>query len=139
VVLGRLASERAPDLVVCVADASNLRLALRLALELKHVGRPVMMALNMMDIARKRGIEIDLEVLARELGMPVVSSVAVRRGGIDRLLAALDERFDAQHPMSPADWRAPDAAGLRNAQREADRVLRQAVRSAGHLDPTTAR
>src|SRR3954468_885095 len=62
-VLGRLASERAPDLIVCVADASNLRLALRLALELKHVGRPVMMSLNMMDIARKRGIEIDLAVL----------------------------------------------------------------------------
>src|SRR6185436_3893 len=88
-VLGKIENEAAPDLVVCVADASNLRLALRLALELKHVGRPVILSLNMMDIATKRGIEIDLEVLARELGLPVVSSVAVRRGGVDRLLAAL--------------------------------------------------
>ena len=55
VVLGRLQSEVTPDLIVCVADASNLRLALRLALELKRVGRPVMLSLNMMDIARKRG------------------------------------------------------------------------------------
>ena len=138
-VLGKLASERAPDLIVCVADASNLRLALRLALELKHVGRPVMMSLNMMDIAKKRGIEIDLEVLARELGLPVVSSVAVRRGGVDRLLAGLDERLAEHQPMSAADWRAPDAGGLRDAQREADRVLRAAVRNPGHLDPTTAR
>ena len=58
-VLGKLRNETAPDLIVCVGDASNLRLALRLALELKHVGRPVVLALNMMDIARKRGIEID--------------------------------------------------------------------------------
>jgi ferrous iron transport protein B len=139
VVLGKLASERAPDLIVCVADASNLRLALRLALELKHVGRPVMMALNMMDIAKKRGIEIDLVVLARELGMPVVSSVAVRRGGIAGLLGVLDERLAAHQPMSAADWRAPDAAGLRDAQREADRVLRAAVRNPGHLDASTSR
>jgi ferrous iron transport protein B len=87
VVLGRLQSEVVPDLIVCVGDASNLRLALRLALELKRVGRPVMLSLNMMDIARKRGIEIDVERLSRELGVPVVESVAVRRGGTDALLA----------------------------------------------------
>jgi ferrous iron transport protein B len=139
VVLGKLASERAPDLIVCVADASNLRLALRLALELKQVGRPVMMSLNMMDIARKRGIEIDLVVLARELGLPVVSSVAVRRGGTEALLAALDKQLDALPAAGAASWRAPDASGLRSAQREADRVLKAAVRNPGHLDPTTAR
>src|SRR5258707_135601 len=86
VVLGKLAGEGAPDLIVCVGDASNLRLALRLALELKKVGRPVVLALNMMDIARKRGIEIDTERLPRDLGVPVVASVAVRRGGTDALL-----------------------------------------------------
>jgi len=139
VVLGKLTSEQAPDLIVCVADASNLRLALRLALELKQVGRPVMMSLNMMDIARKRGIEIDLGVLARELGLPVVSSVAVRRGGTDALLAALDKQLDVLPRAAAATWRPPDAAGLRSAQREADRVLRAAVRNPGHLDPATAR
>src|SRR3954452_7242617 len=127
VVLGKLATERTPDLIVCVADASNLRLALRLALELKQVGRPVLMSLNMMDIAKKRGIEIDLVVLARELGLPVVSSVAVRRGGTDALLVALEKQLDALPAASAASWRAPDATGLRNAQGEADRVLRAAV------------
>jgi ferrous iron transport protein B len=138
-VLGKLETERAPDLIVCVADASNLRLALRLALELKQVGRPVLMSLNMMDIAKKRGIDIDFDVLSRELGMPVVASVAVRRGGIDRLMQALDERIAALPPAGVADWRTPDASALRNAQHEADRVLRVAIRSAGKLDPGTAR
>jgi ferrous iron transport protein B len=138
-VLGKLSTERAPDLIVCVADASNLRLALRLALELKQVGRPVMMSLNMMDIARKRGIEIDLAALERELGIPVVSSVAVRRGGIDALLAALDTRLEANQATVTSEWRAPDAAALRGGQREADRVLRAAIRKAGHLDPGTAK
>ncbi|MFI5029183.1 MAG: ferrous iron transporter B [Reyranellales bacterium] len=138
-VMGKLATERAPDLIVCVADASNLRLALRLALELKQVGRPVLMSLNMMDIAKKRGIDIDLDTLSRELGIPVVASVAVRRGGIDRLMQALDERIDRLQPAGVADWRAPDASALRNAQREADRVLRVAIRNAGHLDPGTAK
>ncbi len=70
VVLGRTQNDVIPDLIVCVADASNLRLALRLVLELKQVGRPVMLSLNMMDIARRRGIEIDTDKLAEQLGLP---------------------------------------------------------------------
>jgi len=94
VVLGRLQSDVNPDLIVCVGDASNLRLALRLALELKRVGRPVMLSLNMMDIARKRGVEIDVARLSRELGVPVVQSVAVRRGGTDALLGEIDRLLE---------------------------------------------
>ncbi len=109
VVLGRLKGEAAPDLIVCVADATNLRLALRLALELKRVGRPVMLSLNMMDIARKRGIEIDADRLARELGVPVVSSVAVRRGGIDALLAEIDSAVANLPEAGTSSWHAPDA------------------------------
>ena len=80
VVLGRLASEAAPDLLLCVADATNLRVALRLVIELKQVGRPILLVLNMIDIARRRGIDINLEKLSAELGVPVVTSTAVRRG-----------------------------------------------------------
>ena len=134
VVLGRLQSEVTPDLIVCVADASNLRLALRLALELKRVGRPVMLSLNMMDIARKRGIAIDVERLSRELGVPVVESVAVRRGGIDALLAGIDRRLDEQLKTAESDWRPPDAGALRVGQREADRLLAAVVRGSGERD-----
>jgi len=138
-VLGKLAGETAPDLIVCVGDASNLRLALRLALELKHVGRPVVLALNMMDIARKRGIEIDFAKLASEIGLPVVSSVAVRRGGTDALLAELDRLLANLPSVAAADWKAPDAGALRDAQSEADRVLRAAVMMPGTPDVGTTR
>jgi ferrous iron transport protein B len=138
VVLGRHASEAAPDLIVCVGDASNLRLALRLVLELKRVGRPVVLALNMMDIARKRGIEIDTARLAREIGVPVVQSVAVRRGGTEALLGEIDRLLAALPAAGAADWRAPDAGELRVSQREADRILRAAVKSSGERDRGTA-
>ncbi len=139
VVLGRLAGEEAPDLIVCVADASNLRLALRLVLELKHVGRPVVLALNMIDIARRRGIEIDADLLSRELGLPVVQSVAVRRGGVEALLSELDRLLERLPPGTTSDWRSPDAGALRDGQREADRMLRAAVRGPGRPDGVTSR
>jgi ferrous iron transport protein B len=139
VVLGRTQSDVIPDLIVCVADASNLRLALRLVLELKQVGRPVMLSLNMMDIARKRGIEIDTEKLGRELGLPVVSSVAVRRGGTDALLAEIDRRLAAAQGATGALWTTPDAAALRRAQKEADRILASVVEGQGRPDSLTTR
>jgi len=114
-------------------------LALRLALELKRVGRPVMLSLNMMDIARKRGISIDIERLSRELGVPVVESVAVRRGGTDALLAAIDKRLDENAAAGVADWQPPDAGALRVGQREADRLLDAAVRGPGNRDPLTVK
>ncbi|WP_422010681.1 ferrous iron transport protein B [Reyranella sp.] len=139
VVLGRTQSDVIPDLIVCVADASNLRLALRLVLELKQVGRPVMLSLNMMDIARKRGIEIDTEKLGRELGIPVVTSVAVRRGGTDALLAEIDHRLAAAERATGTLWTTPDAADLRRAQKEADRILAAVVKGQGKPDSLTAR
>ncbi len=138
-VLGKIEGERAPELIVCVADASNLRIGLRLVLELKHVGRPVVLALNMMDIARRRGIEIDTAKLAAELGIPVVTSVAVRRGGIDALLGELDSRLGHLPASSAADWQIPSAGVLRSGQREADRILHAAVRGAAKPDGGTKR
>ncbi len=136
-VLGKIEGESAPDLIVCVADASNLRIALRLVLELKHVGRPVVLALNMMDIARRRGIEIDTAKLTIELGVPVVASVAVRRGGTEALLGELDRLLANLPSASAADWQAPNAGALRSGQSEADRILRATVRGAGRPDGGT--
>jgi ferrous iron transport protein B len=91
---GRYPGEAAPDLIVCVADATNLRLHLRFVLEVKRLGRPMVLALNMMDAARKRGIAIDVAALESGLGVPVVETIAVQRGGA----AALIERLDAMPP-----------------------------------------
>jgi ferrous iron transport protein B len=139
-VLGKLAGEDAPRLLVCVADSTNLRLALRLALELKRVGRPMILALNMFDIARHRGFEIDLDRLSAELGIPVVSSVAVRRGGTRDLLAQIDEVISERGlPSTEGTWSEPNAAELRTAQRRADRILDAAVRMPGRPDGFTRR
>jgi len=82
--------ERAPEIMVCVIDATNLRLHLRFVLELRALGRPMMVALNMMDAAARRGIHIDTAVLSAGLGLPVLETIAVRRGGTDVLVQALD-------------------------------------------------
>jgi ferrous iron transport protein B len=138
VVLGKLSGDLAPDLIVCVGDSSNLRLALRLVLELKRVGRPVVLSLNMMDIARRRRIEIDTDRLSRELGIPVVESVAVRRGGTDALLREIDRMLAKLPAAGQVQWRVPDAGDLRGSQREADRILKAAVKSSGQRDRGTA-
>ncbi|MBD9435922.1 ferrous iron transport protein B [Pseudoxanthomonas sp. PXM03] len=83
--------EPAPDVLVCVVDATNLRLHLRFALEVRELGKPMILAVNMMDAAQRRGIAIDLAALERELGVPVVETIAVKHGGA----RALVERIDA--------------------------------------------
>jgi ferrous iron transport protein B len=140
IVLGRLAGEDVPRLLVCVADSTNLRLALRLALELKRVGRAMILALNMFDIARHRGFEIDLDRLSAELGIPVASSVAVRRGGTRDLLARIDKMISERGlPAVEGTWSEPNAAELRTAQRRADSILDAAVRMPGRPDSITRR
>jgi ferrous iron transport protein B len=140
VVLGRFASETPPDLLLCVADATNLRLALRLVIELKQVGRPLLLVLNMIDIARRRGMEIDLDRLSAELGVPVTTAVAVRRGGTDDLLRRLDD-LAAAGLKAPDEsrWKPPSVGELRAAQREADRIIRIAVGMPPPPDTLTAR
>src|ERR1700757_3955826 len=91
VVLGRTKGEVLPDLVLCVADSTNLRLTIRLLLELKSTGRPIALVLNMFDIAQRRGVTVDVARLSEELGVPVVTSIAVRKGGTADLLRRTDE------------------------------------------------
>jgi ferrous iron transport protein B len=140
VVLGRLKDETPPDLLLCVADATNLRVAFRLVLELKRAGRPMLLVLNMIDIARRRGIEIDLDKLSAELGIPVVTATAVRRNGIDDLLRRLDE-VAAGHAgkFTDSTWTTPSASDLRSAQREADRIIKSAISDAVRPDTLTRR
>ena len=92
VLFGRASGEKRPDLVVCVVDATNLRRNLRLALGIKRLGLPCVVALNMTDLADKRGIRVIPEALAAELGMPVVSTVAIQSTGAEPLLALFDDQ-----------------------------------------------
>jgi ferrous iron transport protein B len=91
VVMGLQPNEPHPAAIICVVDATNLSLNLRLALELKRLGKPMLLALNMSDVATSCGIKIDREKLSRELGMSVVETVAVRAGGVTELIACLEQ------------------------------------------------
>ncbi|MCC5097247.1 ferrous iron transporter B [Xanthomonas campestris] len=121
--------EPAPDVLVYVMDATNLRLHLRFALELRELGRPMIVALNMMDAAQRRGIVIDLPALEQALGVPVVETVAVRRGGAK----ALVEHIDAQAAHLAAPTATPPADGNYHAQ------VRQILSAAVTMPTRTSR
>lgn len=89
VILGRQQGERLPDALVIVVDAANLENHLRFALELIALGLPVVLALNMVDLATRDGLELDAERLSRDLGVPVIPTVAVRKRGLDHLRSEL--------------------------------------------------
>jgi ferrous iron transport protein B len=90
VVTGAQAGERLPDAIIVVVDASNLDNHLRFTLQLIALGLPIVVALNMIDLAERDGLKLDPAALERELGVPVIPTVAVRKRGIDALKDALD-------------------------------------------------
>jgi len=90
VLAGRARGEKRPDLVVCVLDASNLRRTLRLVLAVKRLGLPCVVALNMADLAARRGLQLDAARLSEALGVPVVRTVATTGEGIGELKSLLD-------------------------------------------------
>ncbi len=131
VVLGRQAQEALPDAIVCVTDATNLGQHLRLLLELRQLGRPLILALNMMDIAQKRGYQIDAEILSQQLGIPVVTTVALRKNGVKDLLGQLDvvlgQATAGGSTAAVESWTEPSSDDIRAYHHEVERLLREAT------------
>jgi ferrous iron transport protein B len=124
VIEGRRAGEAAPDAIVAVVDATNLRMNLRLVLELKRLGRPMMVALNMADVARSQGLAIDVARLAAELGCPVVETIAVQHDGHAQLLALMERQFAGTlAPAAGADMPSIEAGSSAELQLEVRRIL----------------
>jgi ferrous iron transport protein B len=145
VALGRIAGEPQPEVIVLVADATHLALSLRLVLEVKRLGLPLVVALNMSDLAHKRGFALDRAKLERELGVPVVETVAVDSGGANALVRELERSgvigareaepvaARAGAPLGAAAtgavqhgaaWRDPGPDEVRATHAEAARILR---------------
>jgi ferrous iron transport protein B len=122
VLLGRRAGETQPDFVVCVTDATNLRQNLRLVLSLKRLGSPMVVALNMSDIARRKGLSIDAPRLAKELGVPVVETVGVKAGGVSALVGILDKIAPAARAPQRV-WQTPTGADIEHDHDEVRRIL----------------
>ncbi|UAL13105.1 ferrous iron transport protein B [Caulobacter segnis] len=138
-VLGKLAGEVAPEALICVADATNLRLVLRLVLELKQVGRPFVLALNMFDIAQRQGLRIDLDLLSRELGAPIVTTVATRKRGLPELLEKVEAIVATRGLEAENVWREPTAGEIRAAHAEAQRIFKACVKPPERPDTVTGK
>lgn len=123
VLLGRWAGESQPDFVVCVTDATNLRQNLRLVLSLKRLGLPMVVALNMSDIARRKGILIDANRLAQELGVPVVETVGVKADGVQSLLKILNATVSPTRGKNASAWLPLRALDIEHDQAEVRRIL----------------
>ena len=90
-ILGRIEGQLTPDALILVADAAHLRTHLHTILQLKALGKPVIVALNMMDLAERDGMKIDVDKLASLLGVSVVPTRATRKAGREGLIAKIDE------------------------------------------------
>jgi ferrous iron transport protein B len=124
VLLGRVADAPAPELVVCVVDAVHLPIGLRLALEVKRLGLPMVLALNRMDVAAKRGVHIDATRLATELGVPVLPTIAVKRGGADALIEAIQPgRWEHHRSIAAPVWQDATAEDAEQTQTDVRGLL----------------
>jgi ferrous iron transport protein B len=123
VIEGRRPGEAAPDVIVAVVDATNLRMNLRLVLELLRIGRPVVVAVNMADVARAQGLKLDLQRLELELGCPVVETIAVQQKGHLQLVALLEARFEAYLSTQRPSLGMPAPASPEALQRDVRRIL----------------
>ena len=118
VVKGQRANEALPDAILCVVDATNLKRGLRLVFELKDLGLPLILAVNMMDLTKKRQINIDINALASALNIPVVETIAVETEGVDALLRQLEilaqslDGTDNAPPAATALTRSPEEIQL---------------------------
>ena len=123
VIEGRRPGEAAPDVIVAVVDATNLRMNLRLVLELLRMGRPVVVAVNMADVARAQGLKLDLQRLELELGCPVVETIAVQQKGHLQLVELLEARFEAYLSTQRPSLGMPAPASPEALQRDVRRIL----------------
>jgi ferrous iron transport protein B len=133
VLMGEHGIERAPDAIICVVDATNLRNHLRFVLELARLGRPMVVALNMIDLADRDGTKIDTARLSKLLGLPVVPTVAVRRRG----LADLGQETAAMLMREAVP--AGPGADIRALQHEAQRIADSVMTLSGGAGAATRR
>jgi ferrous iron transport protein B len=122
--MGTAVGEKKPDLVLCVLDATNLRRNLRLVLAVKRMGLPCIVVLNMIDLAKKRGIEINLQSLSEELDLPVVSTVGVKSKGDEELRQTLSNYDFSRQSSSKLTI---NSASMESPRVEADNQVVQGI------------
>lgn len=132
VVQGKIQEEGQQDAFLCVVDATNLKLHLGLVLEVIALGKPLLLVLNMMDEARRRGMQINTEKLAQRLGVPVVETVAVKNAGIENLMGSLE-----QGKFRTPDHELSDVILTGSNHDKIEQILKDVVVSVDHEDKRT--
>ena len=134
-----------PDAVIAVADATNLRMTLRMVLELKTLGLPMVVSLNLSDVARNRGLNIDVDKLSELLGVPVLETVAVSASGVRAVREAVAKLpRKRSFPSNPsASERKLESLDSEVLYQEVESILNQVVRTqmtlpAWHKNSTTS-
>jgi ferrous iron transport protein B len=125
-ILGRNPDEPAPDGLLVLIDAGDIRTQLHFILQVRALGRPMVVALNMIDLAERDGVRIDVAALERRLGVPVVPTRATRASGRAALLERLDAAI-ASDGWTPTEGKAPDNTDLKALQREARDMAREVI------------
>ncbi len=118
VLLGKQKGERLPDALLIVVDASNLDNHLRFALQLIELGLPTVVALNMIDLATRDGLELDVAKLTADLGVPVIETVAVRKRGLDDIRGQLSELLLAPRKIRAGEGPSHDPLTLQRRARD---------------------
>lgn len=127
VLMGEMPNESIPDGIIVVADATNLRMSLRMVLELKSLGLPMMVALNLSDVALSRGMEVDEQALSQELGVPVVKTIAIKRGANQQLLDLVAEFAMTHDGQSRSVRFAQSATDSQHLYQQADEIISRTV------------
>lgn len=127
VLMGEMANESIPDGIIVVADATNLRMSLRMILELKSLGLPMMVALNLSDVAASRGMTVDEAALSQEIGLPVVKTVAIKRNANAQLLALIDEFAQTHTAQSRPVLFAQATPDPQQLYQQADNIISRTV------------
>ncbi|MBT9445916.1 MAG: ferrous iron transport protein B [Hyphomonadaceae bacterium] len=123
-ITGRHAHEKAPDALLVLVDASDIRTHLQFVLQLRALGRPMIVALNMMDLAERDGVKLDVAALERAIGVPVVATRATRQNGRAELLARIDALTASGAWTAPQEATAqPDIKGLQKQARDIARTV----------------
>jgi ferrous iron transport protein B len=130
---GKFSKERRPEIIIGVIDAANLERSLGLILQLKEINLPVIVCLNMMDIAQKRGLKLNIKKLQSELGLPVVPVIATRGEGIAALMSEVYKAslaFDKTKPVTST----PASMTVSSRFQEIDRILGLTVETPTQAD-----
>lgn len=121
VVLNRFSEEQSLDAIITVVDATNLSGCLRLILELKQTGIPVIVALNMSDLAKLRGFEYNVQKLSQLLDCPIIETSATKKQGIEQLAATLDKYNNLTHAEN--NWTEPSQEMVRSYHKKVAEIM----------------